>query len=85
MEDTIKLAKAVTQLAVGTSVTFTVSNALKNLVPVASRSQQIRLAIGAYSLGSMAALKSQDWSDERFDKTVEVARKIKSKIDETRK
>lgn len=81
--DNIKIAKAVAELVVGTSVSNTVVKTLKHVVPVATRFERIQLAIGAYSIGAMAAAHAVSWADEKVDETHEAVLAFKSAFEKT--
>lgn len=67
----LEMTKRAAKIVVGTSVSFTIANVLRNNVSPAKPSQTAQVWIGSIVVGVMVAEKAEIWIDNKIDELIE--------------
>lgn len=80
-----QIAKSVASNVVQWSTSFTVGAIVHATCPTANKTQQVKMIVGSYALGAVAAEKTGDFIERQIDAIVEIAQKAKKTASETTK
>lgn len=75
--------RGVVRFMVGNVTHYVVAAAITTLVPAESKTDKVRLAVGAYIVGEMVAAKARDYISHEIDEILETVREVKASVKET--
>ena len=79
----LDITKDITKSVVGICVAATVANIVRNNVTMTSKAQKLKLAIGVYVLGSMAAEVAGIYTDRKIEKMADRWKKLLTSVQES--